>query len=510
MKFGIPSFGETPTLGNQVRPTRRSVLRTSAGVAVGLPFLTSLSPKGVQAATGPKRFVAFRTGHGGISLPNMVPPPSVSNEVANLYHPVKHGSLMAGVKKAGTDTQVSPVLTGPSNVLTDRLISKMNVLLGFDIPIYLGHSRGHTLGNFAESDQGPGDLKPLPTIDQVIAWSPQFYSSTAGVTQRSVVPFGGVSFAWSNPAARSGVVQKFQMSSNTQVLFDSLFGGFKPAPAMGMAAPPKRQPVVDRILADYKRLRNSDRRLSKEDKRRLDDHIAALDELDRRVKDSSGPSAMCDAKKPSTGVSVGSGNHSQQVRDYRLLNDVIAMALGCGVSRVATVAVNTNFADYSGSWHQDVAHQHVDPGKQEILVAANRSTFQSTMLDLAAKLDAFEDTPGVSLLDNSLVQWIQESGPNTHDNYAMTVVTFGSAGGFFKTGRFVDYRSGKKGPYGQLPGILYRQWLATALQAMGIPPSAYEEGGQPGYGDVRGSNGANYASGIFAQSGKPLPLITQS
>ncbi len=509
MKSGKPCFGETPTVGNQAGPTRRSVLRTSAGVAVGLPLLTSLLPRGVQAATGPKRFVAFRTEHGGLSLPNMVPAASVANETANLFHAVKHGSLLAGAKKNGSDTVVSPILTGASSVLTDKLIGKMNVLLGFDIPIYIGHSRGASLGHFGESDQGPKDLKPFATIDQFMAWAPQFYTSTAGVTQRSIVPNTNISFAWSNPAARSGTVQRFSMTSNTQELFDSLFGGFTPPPPAGTIAPPKRQPVVDRILADYKRLRNSNRRLSAEDKRRLDDHVAGLNELDRRISDDSGPSATCEAKKPATGVSPGSGNLSQQSRDYRLLNDVIAMAFSCGVTRIAAVNVRGTFSDYStGSWHQDVAHMHMNADKQAVLAAANRATFQATLLDLAAKLDAYEDTPGVSVLDNSLLQWAQESGPNTHDNYAHTVVTFGSAGGFFKTGRFVDYRSGKKGPYGQLPGILYRQWLATALQSMGIPPSAYE-GGQPGYGDTRGSTGANYASGIFAQSGKPLPLVTQ-
>lgn len=490
-------------------PNRRSVLRGAGGVAIGLPIFLSLVPKNAKAAIGQKRFAAFRTGHGGIDLKNMVPAPSASNEVANLWHSVKHGSLMAAAKKSGADTVLSPVLTGPSNVLTERLIGKMNVLLGFDIPIYLGHSRGNTLGHFGESDQGPSDLKPVPTIDQVMAWSPKFYTSLAGVTQRSIVPFAGISFGWSNPAAGSGVLNKLSAHDNTVALFDSLFAGVQP-PAMGMQSAPKRPPIVDRVLENYKSLRNSNRRLSVEDRRRLDDHVAALNELDRRLSDATPISATCSSTKPAASVSPNSGGGlAKNQREFRLLNDVIAMAFACGVSRVASVAVNQNFADYSGSWHQDVAHMHKDPAKQALLLAANRATFEATTLDLAAKLDAFEDSPGVSVLDNTLVQWTQESGDNTHDNYAMSVVTFGAAGGFFKTGRFVDYRSGIVGPYDSKRGIFYRQWLATALQAMGIPQADFESAGQPGYGDARGSVGGKlYAPEVFTQSGKPLPLIT--
>jgi len=473
--------------------------------------LASLIPKEAKAALALKRFATFRTGHGGVDLRNMVPEARVSNEVANLWHKVKHGSLSAGATKVGADTVVSPVLTGASNVLTDKLVSKMNVLLGFDIPVYLGHSRGNTLGNFAESDQGPKDMHALPTIDQLMSWSPRFYTSTAGVTLRSIVPSPGISFSWSNPAAQSGVVQQTSMNGNTQALFDSLFGTAKP-PTPGVPAPPKRTPVVDRILQNYKNLRSSNRRLSGEDKRRLDDHIGALNELDRRINDAVVASPRtCNAQRPSMGVNAGSRGLAQSSRDYRLLNDVIAMAFGCGVTRISSVVVQSDFADYSGSWHQDVAHKHEEPGPQALLFAANRACFQATTLDLAAKLDAFEDSPGVSVLDNTLLQWVQESGNLTHDNYGMTVVTFGSAGGYLKTGRFVDFRSGKVGQFKSQYGIFYRQWLATALQAMGIPPADFEYARQPGYGDARGGNGGNnYAPEIFLQCSKPLPLVTSA
>ena len=251
-------------------------------------------------------------------------------------------------------------------------------------------------------------------------------------------------------------------------------------------------------------------RISIEDKRRLDDHIAALSELDRKVKDSAAPPpAVCTAKRPASGASIGEKNVAEMVRDYGLLNDVIAMAFACGVSRIAAVAINNEFTDYSGaSWHQDVAHQHTDPAKQALLVEANRTAFQAAMVDLAAKLDAYEDAPGVSVLDNTLVQWSQESGNNTHDNYAMTVVTFGSAGGFFKTGRFVDYRSRHCRPLqlaaaGSFTGsgwpMRCSRWAylrrTTSWRFARLRRS-------------RGSSGNLYAPEIPLQTGKPLPLIT--
>jgi len=513
MKYGraVPNPEAPAALAPHKTPTRRAVLRGTGGVAIALPLLQSLLPRGAQAAVAGKRFVGFRTEHGGLDAANMVPGPSVANQTAALWHNVKYGSLLAGAQKSGGNTILSPVLTGSSAVLTDKLLGKMNVLMGFDIPMYLGHSKGAAFGNYGVSDQGPGDLRQFPTIDQVMAWSPKFYSSTAGVTQRSIVAGGNqISYGWSNPMAQSGSVQKITSSGSALELFDRLFAGVTPPPP-GAVAPVKRKTVVDRLLNSYKSLRTSDRRLSMEDKRRLDDHVGALNELDRRLVQSSAPSTLtCSVKKPASLSTPNAGRGPAGDTAYhKTLNDVVAMALGCGVSRVANINVPGIFADYSGDWHQNVAHKHTEAGPQAMLAASNRLTFQATVLDLAAKLDAFEDSPGVSALDNSSVQWVQEAGIFTHDQHAMTVVSFGSAGGFFKTGQFVDYRSGRVDGYKQQYGIFYRQWLANTLLAMGIPASDFEFGNQPGYGDGRGGSGGRlYSPDIWAQNSKPLPLIT--
>ena len=497
MKYGraVPDSEVFAAPAPQKPPTRRAVLRGTGGVAIALPLLQSLLPRGAQAAVAGKRFVGFRTEHGGLDGLNMVPGLSVSNQTAALWHNVKYGSLLAGAQKSGGNTIVSPVLTGSSSVLTDKLLGKMNVLMGFDIPMYLGHSRGAAFGNYGVSDQGPKDLRQFPTVDQLMAWSQKFYTSTEGVTQRSIVAGGNeISFGWSNPMSQSGTVQKMASISSALELFDKLFAGVTPPPP-GATAPMKRKTVVDRLRNSYKSLRTSDRRLSMEDKRRLDDHVGALDELDRRLVQSSAPPALtCSVKKPASLANPRGRGVVGDTAYHKTLNDVIAMALGCGVSRVANINVPGEFSDYQGDWHQQIAHNHTQAEPQATMLQATRATFQATLLDLAAKLDAFEDSPGVSALDNSLVQWSQEAGIITHDQHAMTVVSFGGAGGFFKTGQFVDYRSGRVDGYKQQYGIFYRQWLANTLLAMGIPASEFEFGNQPGYGDARGGPGGNLYS----------------
>ena len=76
----------------------------------------------------------------------------------------------------------------------------------------------------------------------------------------------------------------------------------------------------------------------------------------------------------------------------------------------------------------------------------------------------------------------------THGSVSIPVVTFGSAAGVLKTGLLCDYRRigntasqfdpGAGGK--QTLGLLYSQWLATVLQAMGVPPSEFERWGTQG------------------------------
>jgi len=474
-----------------VRLSRRQMLRGAGGISLGLPLLPSVLPSkafGNVKVEVPPSFAAFATVHGGVRESNFQPASSLLTERQDLYpgHQIRWGELKVNGNK------ISEVLRGDG--LTPELVKKINVLWGFDLPFYMGHHSGGHLGNYVDSDQGPKGLPQWVTADQFLAYSPKFYKDSDGVRVRSM-HYGrggfqtGITHTYANPSARTGVQRTRQQGIGA--MFSQMFAGGvpdnKPEPAE------QRAPIVDGILDSYKRLRNGNRRLSADDRERLDDHIGRLDELERTL--TAKPDIACEANAP-RGESIRAGN------------DLVALAFACGVSRVATVSM-------SGPDH-NAAHAH----NQGVLVPWNQRDFDGGFLDLVKKLDAIEVAPGQTLLDSSLVQWTNEAGHKTHNAQAMTVVAAGSANGFFKTGMYVDYRSKSNnahlrpfgGAQGEFLGLQNRQWLANILLAMGQDPSDFEKNGQPGYGDahMHASYRPAVAAGVISDASKPLPVITSA
>lgn len=502
--------------------SRRMFLRGAAGFTLGLPFLPSLlSPNSARAAEPPvpKNFVAFATHHGGIWTDNMFPALAAATAEKKSYagREIRRGPLTA--RTEGTDTVLSPVLRARAADLTPALIAKMNVLTGVDIPFYIGHHTGGHLGNYARNDGNGNDGKvvqatPSPTIDQVMAWSKSFYPDLSNVRERSLVIGRRISYGWSNPETRSGTVQEMASEESSLELFNRIFvAAADPATA--------RTPVVDKVLADYKRLRDGSRRLSPADRTRLDDHMQRLSELQRKLN----ARATCGAvAKPgsSNAVRAMAGydfNPDLQAKAFDLLNDVIVAAFVCGTSRVAVVNAGSTFSDFTGDWHQDVAHKaHLPDGaKQKIIAAAHQRFFANVYVDLMKKLDV-DDGTGKTLLDRSLIAWTQESCTYTHENQSVPIVLAGGAGGAIKTGGFCDYRDLTKmvndGGYEgatekTYAGLCWNQYLGTVLQAVGVSKSEYERDGLGGYGIkfIGEGRAKHYPDAIFSVMGESLPFL---
>jgi hypothetical protein len=525
---------------------RRQFLVGAGGFTLALPFLGSLVTSRTKAGEPPytpnPRFVCFTSNHGGIWFPNMYPSDATLTESGSIFsdHAYRHGALALETRDGRAF--LSPVLSASTDRLTSSLVEKMMVVRGCDITFYINHHTGGYLGNFARNDtEGSLGLEYIPTIDQIMAWSPTFYPDVAGIRVRSMHVGNGISWGFSNPSAGTGSVQAMPGSQSSADLFSRIF---TPGETPTTETPEvTRTPVVDRVYEHYDSVRNGvfgdASRLSAEDKRRLDDHMDRLAELERRVGSGgsgAGPvAALCTADLTPArsvdiydpGVQYETRNVDASIAYYQTYNDVIAAAFICGSSRIATVAIAEHLSTDARSWHTDVAHRgHIQPGSQNpgeelpqtTLLNAQQKLFEHIFLDLAQKLDV-EEANGITFLENSLLMWTQESSNITHNSESMPIVTAGSAGGWFQTGRFYDYRNvdnrvlADEGGYvpaeDRRPGLTYNQWLANVLQSMNVPPAQYERDGLPGYGlHYRGDPGAAaWPDRIYDMASDPLPGI---
>ena len=508
--------------------TRRQFLRGAGGFSLALPFLPSLldrsEARAAAAAVPKKRFVQMCTQHGAIWGANMYPDPStLTDSMTYAARTVKRGKLVP--QTTGATAQLSAVLSGPSTLLTPALAAKMNVLRGCDVPWYIGHHTGGHLGNFARNDGNGSDGQYMqayatPTIDQLMAWSPKFYADLTTIRQRSLVMGSRISYNWSNPSDPTalGPVQEVAGTFDAAGLFKQIFVGGTPDPNA------VKKSVVDRVTADYLRLRNASTRLSADDRSRLDDHIQRLAELERKVN----VSASCPALPPVTTDTQGLRNMAMygvstalQQQYYQAMNDVIVAAFFCDTSRIAVMNISEDFSTYVGDWHADIAHHAADPGavQQATIMAAHQLTFEKVFLDLCGKLDV-DDGTGQTYLDNALVVWTQESGEYTHAGQGMPIVTAGGAGGFLSTGNYCDFRNpalvSDNGEQGNMTvkifgGLLWQQWLGTALQAMGLAPADYEKNGLGGYPGPIKYVGPGYTKwypdDVWTAAGDVLPYL---
>lgn len=424
---------------------------------------------------------------------------------------------------SGNQASLSPVLSAASASLTDRIISKMNVLRGVDIPFYISHHSGGHLGHYARNDRGAeleATLKPRPTIDQVMAWSPSFYPDLSNNRLRSM-HIGGdgrlaISWGYSNPQSKSGNIQALPTVYSSKELFDSIF-------VTGGTETKSRMPVVDRVLESYRKLRDGSfgdsQRLSASDRQRLDDHMDRLSELERRVSVVASCSGVASPKSSVNKNSPGNADNTTSIdaaKDYfATYNDVITAAFICGTSRIATIQALITWAIHSGDWHQDIAHMAANNANAQTIIAeAHRKAFEYMFLDLANKLD-IEEADGKTYLDNTLVWWGQESGFSTHDPVSLPIVTAGGASGYFKTGYSVDYRRQGGAKWGNMesPGIVYNQWLANVLMSMGIQRSEYAMFGDKGYASNYrdpgwgGNTTELWPDRLFNMADSPLPFL---
>lgn len=402
---------------------RRSVLRgmmCGASVTVGLPLLECmLGTHGDVLADGqklPLRLVLWGWSHG-VDLPRWVP---TSAGQGSAWQLAPDMASFAGVK------EYTSLITGTTN------------------PMH-GHPGMYTMFSGIPTSSTGTLRAPTdgPTLDLLAARMPAF-DTGSGIRSLNV---GITRNPNSDPSYKALSIfgaGRFNMPDTDPVsVFDKLFKGGASAqgpaggaPAAGPGRPSASAPsgwVVDTVRWQLEALRS---RVSVNDRARIEEHLEAVHDLDKRLKVPATvveagdacqvPKAPTPARLPNDGTMA---HNLGFVANARLMNELVAMAFACDRTRIFTYAYTLpagwdRFAGYNSTEH-GVSHgtswprlgwPHV-PMKMEAIA------------DLLDRLKAVREGTA-NVLHNSVVYATTDcTEPRTHTERNIPVIIAGRAGG---------------------------------------------------------------------------------
>ncbi len=445
------------------RLRRRQILQT-LGLGTGSLFLPSLLPRargGGSPAGAPMRIVFLQTYHGLLYRSWSMRP---------------GGAPQSGAWErdlGGLEPEEFSDILAPLHPVRDKML----VLDGLDLVTCkgMGGGIGHAVspinsmsGAFTTTTDGDARAT-VPTIDQLIADEigrpDRFRSFEVGIDDV--------------PTSSATPGQALPRETRPNRFWNRLFPeGAEPEdggpPSVASRLWARQDSVLDRVADEYAQFNT---RLSVEDRQKLDLHLQMVRDLEQRV----GGFATLDCSVPEQPVDPGSLSPDVYGVRYSQFVDLITVAFACDMTRVATVALtqmpNTEFGAPPGDVHQDFAHlaDNAEPGSVAFEQMTNYGAHHAGhVLEFVQKLDAIPEANG-TMLDNTLVVWLNEMATGDHDQDVYPMVLFGGSNVPMRFGKYIKYVVGGPSPLGssgnnsQRPsGMPQNRVLTSIAQAMGL------------------------------------------
>lgn len=401
---------------------RRFIARLGMGAAAGaaLPYVPLVEQEAAADATYPRRFILFCT-------PN--------------------GTVYENWRPTGTETSFT--LSRILSVL-EPYRSKLVVCDGIDQTIYRLASvevhneyqgmllTGHPLTANAASH--PGSFSVYGggiSIDQVIA------SRIGSATPLASIELGVRQYGHYLYTAPE---MPLSPENDPAAAYDRLFAGVSASPDM---TEDQRSIERRRIFDIVRRQLDATRgRISTAERYKIDAHIDAIDSVQRSL-DALALASGCSAARPDFTVS---GRSSMEIDAYpevmELQFEVARASLSCDLTRVLTIMAGTSgnanmsFPSLGISEdHHDLGHRAAsspDAAEKQTRIEEMHAAKFKHLLDLLDSVSEPDDT-GSTLLDHSIVAWVNTIGTGGHVMANLPIVLAGSGCGALRTGRFVDF-----------------------------------------------------------------------
>lgn len=411
------------------RISRRTVLR-GLGAAVALPWLEAMAP------------AADLTGAGGTIR-------ALPKRMAFLYVP--NGAHMQAwtPEKEGADFEL-PFILDPLKPFKDDLL----VLTGLAQDNAAAHGDGggdhaRALATFLTGVhplKTDANIRAGASVDQVAAQKigqrTRFPSLELGCDRgaQSGACDTGYSCAYSSNISWRTPTTPMAKEVNPRLVFDRLFASQRQGESGADRAKRDlyKRSILDFVAEDASQLT---RRLGTDDRRKVDEYLTAVRELELRVANagSKGPSseAVQGFHKPS-GIPQDNQEH------LRLMGDLMVLAFQGDATRVSTFMFANEGSNKSYSFigvpegHHDLSHHGGDSKKHEKIKKINKYHIEQFAYILG-KMKAVREGEG-TLLDNVMVVYGSGIGDgNRHNHNDLPVILAGKGGGTVKTGRHVKY-----------------------------------------------------------------------
>jgi hypothetical protein len=427
------------------RWSRRAVLR-GAGVALGLPWLESLAPRGARAAAPePRRtFVGFFFPCG----------------VADYWRPARTG--------VGSEWSLSPILE-PLAPVKSHLTVLANVGNYGPFGGHIEPSHSHLTGAFLTCTKAKGpDIGPTGpwtngvSVDQVIAQAiggrTKLPSLQVGLTttlsyQDGLPPEFSRSISWAAPD------QPLYKTVNPQSVFDRLVtaaptpgGAGTSADVYAASRRAAHKSVLDYVLAHSTTVRA---RLGRTDQAKLDEFQTSLRSLEKRV-DAGGPARCAVPNRPTATWEVDATPPDYDRNAHAdLMLDLVAFALECDATRVVSFMFDDSRSDFVYDFLTDRGFGTPDPlfpkgakvgGLHGLAETTSTNSHWATInhwfiqkvARLCGRLQAVNEGAG-TMLDAATVWLGSECHGGNEDGLDLPVLYVGGGAGRLRTNRFVDF-----------------------------------------------------------------------
>ena len=477
-----------------VRLRRRGFLRGLGGVMVGLPFLEALAARKVGAqSTVLKRFGVFFTCNG-----------------VNMARWFPNGAYGALSDAHLTGTANEPLLPHRSKLLFPRGVHMTP--RGYDRDGGGGddHGKGmaHKLtASFADTEQW---LALGPSVDHVIAEAVN--PSGRAALNLSVGRRGN--YKGMDYISYTGSQQAVAALNNPWNAYSAFMNLGSTAPGGGEAEArvrERRQSVLDLVQQDFDDLKRGP--LSSADKQKLDAHFTAIREIETTMS-TNGVSCLDDdvrdraqAYEGADERDIGADGQYPLLADLQV--DIMAIALACDATRVATVHFGQGAGGPTFRWdgmmheynHHKLSHGKVRDdcfgdstddgcdnvtGYEDMLFDIDR-WHAGKLARLLARLDSYEEADGKTALDNSVILSTNElSDGKAHSYMDLPYILAGSCGGYFKQDEYVLLGEGTAYDDQRAP---HNKLLNTLVNAMGIESDWF--------GVAEGEGGETMQAGIY-------------